>query len=132
VAVRVRYEATRNPDAADDGWLVDGAEYLVLEIDLNPASTVPQLRTMFRIIASDEGQTPILQDARSFAVVDGTLPDGWSAEMIADQLFLGPTVWLTWHGQYSFWEDFWADDADVRDAARAAFDAEVHRMGAVP
>lgn len=130
--MRVRYEAARNPDAADGGWLVDGAEYLVLEINVNPTSTLPHLRTQFRIISSDESQTPFLQDARSFVVVDRTLPEGWSAEMVGDALFLGPTAWLTWLGQYSFWEDFWADDPEVREAARAAFDAELHRMGAVP
>lgn len=125
-AVRVRFDASLVPGADQSGWLEDGSEYEVLEVELSPSSE-PLVRVMFRIEADE---TPALFTAPQFTVVDGSLPQGWAIEEgNGGHLTFGPARWQNWQGQYSFWEDFFSGVPEVERPAREAFEAERPQPG---
>lgn len=99
-------------------WITLGTEYLVTSL-----LAYSDRRTEIQVL-TDDGHSLGWYDSRTFATVDGSIPEGWEAR-INDEgtLELAPSSWFV----VGLWEDYY--DGDPK--AAQIVDAELHKMLAI-
>jgi hypothetical protein len=109
----VRLRDGRESAGDSDGWLQVGQQYDVLAIETNLLASMPSMRTSFRVSEPRDG-IPGLWATSLFEVVDGVVPQGWTAKVEEDgNLTLAPSAWQA--------EDFWARLADGEQGAQQEY-----------
>ncbi|MFK4641355.1 hypothetical protein ABIA52_004244 [Paenarthrobacter histidinolovorans] len=95
-----------------------GAEYLVTSL-LAYSNRPTQLQ-----ILTDDGNSLVWHDSRSFVTSDGSIPDGWEAR-INDEgtLELAPSSWFV----VGLWEDYYDGDPEAAHVVAA----ELNKMFAL-